>query len=351
MRLSSPLLLASALALAACETPEPQVPPQGYPPGQLPPQGYAPGQPAPPQGYAPGQPPPPQGYAPQAYPPVEHDPINDVDLPWLRAAAKGVLDELIAALPPEAQAKVQSIPFDADATVGEVNAYASCDGQHMPHMAITDGLLQIEAYVAQVEAIDEVFGTKKLDAYLRYVAQNQKPHQPIVAPPASFIEPAQHGDFRKVVREHALFEEQLAFVLGHELGHHHLGHTGCAGGRGAPTILGTVLEAGRITTQVVPWLNQPNEAMADIAGVNNLLAAGARRGDRYHWTEAGAVLTLQFFAQLDDLHRVDGLSPEALLYTFEQSHPHPRDRLPGIQRAAADFRARGGVAVYPPALP
>jgi hypothetical protein len=285
---------------------------------------------------------------------VAHDPINDVELGWLRAAAKGVLDELIAALPPEAAAKVRGVPFVPDATAGEVNAYAACDGQHMPLMAITDGLLQIEAYIAQIQAIDDVFGTQKLDQYLRYVAQNQQPGQPIVAPPASFIEPAQHADYRKVVREHQLFEEQLAFVLGHELAHHHLGHTGCANGQSGdrpPTLVGMMTEAGRLANKVAPFTNQLNESMADSAGVNNLLTAGTRRGDRYHWTEAGAVLTLQFFARLHEMHKVDPLSPDALLYAFEQSHPDPQRRLPGVTRAAAEWRARGGVAQYPPAMP
>ena len=49
--------------------------------------------------------------------------------------------------------------------------------------------------------------------------------------------------------------------------------------------------------------------------------------------------------------KADPLTPDGLLYTFTSSHPRPGDRVPGVQRAAAEWRARGGVAVYPLAMP
>jgi hypothetical protein len=275
-----------------------------------------------------------------------------MDLPWLRATAGGVLAELIAALPPASQQRVASVPFFSDSTVGEVNAYAACK-QGFAFMAMSDGLLQIEAYTAQLRAVDELFGTQKLDGYLSMVAKYQKPHQAIVSPPIGYVDAAQMVDPRKVARQHQLLEEQIAFVLGHELGHHYLGHTGCAKAQGAartPSLLELGLDAARQVTQVVPIANQPNEAMADAAGVNDLLSAGARR-QGYHWTEQGALLTLDFFARLDQLAKVDPFSLEGALYTFSSSHPRPLDRVPAVQRAAADWRARGGVATYPIALP
>ena len=120
---------------------------------------------------------------PYAGPPVPSDPITLVDLNYLRASAASVLAELVAALPPAAQAKVNNVPLVSDASVGEVNTYAACDPQHMPLMGITDGLLQIEAYTAALRATDELFGTQKLDTYLTSLAANQKPGAPIVAPP------------------------------------------------------------------------------------------------------------------------------------------------------------------------
>ena len=345
-----------------------QLPPQGYAPGQLPPQGYAPGQ-LPPQGYAPGQlppqgygpppqgyGPPPQGYAvPQGYGPPPQgyapppgyvqpaDPINTVDIDYLRRTAQSVLGELVAALPPASQAKVQGIPFATDAKVGEVNAYAGCE-HRQPFMAVTDGLLQIEAYMAQLRATDEVFGTRKLDGYLQMVARDQKPDQPIVTPPQGFVDPRQHVDPRKVARQHQLLEEQLAFVLGHELGHHHLGHTGCANGQPGDPLSEMLKMGARLGSKVVPTFNQPNELAADSIGIDDVLAAGARR-QGYHWTEGGAMLTLHFFSKLQEL------TLESLALSILSSHPNPAFREGPIRQEVARFRATGQWYQQPLALP
>jgi hypothetical protein len=268
-----------------------------------------------------------------------NDPINTVDLNYLRATAQSVLGELVAALPPERQAKVQGIPFIADAKVGDVNAYASCDESHMPRMTVTDGLLQIEAYISQLKAIDELYGTQKLEAYLTVFAREQKPQEPIVAPPAGLIEQGQQVDPRKVARQHQIMEEQLAFVLGHELGHHYLGHTGCANGQSGDRNP-TIGDIGRLFTKVVPVSNQFVESDADNAGVDDLLAAGARR-QGYHWTEEGAILTLGFFAHLHEI------TPDAAMLFWLNDHPFPQQRLPLVRQEANRFRQSGGAWATP----
>ena len=48
--------------------------------------------------------------------------------------------------------------------------------------------------------------------------------------PAVFCRFRNALDPRKLARQKMLFDEQLAFVLGHELAHHYRGHTGCADG-------------------------------------------------------------------------------------------------------------------------
>lgn len=325
-----------------------QPPPYGAPPPGAPQQpGYPPPQPGGPQAqpgyYPPAQP----GHTPQpTFPlptvpglPVVNDPINDINIGWLQSEAGVVMGALISALPPAAQQKVRGIPFIADPTVGEVNAFAGCDDQRAPFMAITDGLLEVQALVAQLKATDEVFGTRKLDEYLRLLAQHQRPGQPIVRPPSGFIDPVQHTDPRKVERQRQLFDEQLAFVLGHELGHHHLGHTGCANGQGGSRGVSPA-DLGRLLSRALPVFNQPNEIAADVAGVNNLLAAGARQ-QGYRWTEGGAVLTLSFFASLDQL------TPATILFAFEQTHPHPLLRQPIVQQTANTWRMTGGAQVFP----
>jgi hypothetical protein len=209
-------------------------------------------------------------------------------------------------------------------------------------MSVTDGLLQIEAYMSQLRATDELYGTQKLDGYLQMVAQYQKPGQPIVTPPAGFVDGAQHVDPRKVARQHQLLEEQLAFVLGHELGHHHLGHTGCAMGQNGERDRVTIGDLGRIINHVVPVTNQYNEVAADGIGIDDVLAAGARR-QGYHWTENGALLTLYFFSQLQKL------TAESLALSILNSHPNPALRVDPIKREAARFRATG--VWFQPILP
>jgi len=348
-------LIALALVLPACRpkrSPPPRrPPPPGYaappgyagypgqpPPGQPPPGQRPPGQWAPqPPPNAPAPAPPPPAPAPAApTAPVQGDPINAVNIGFLRGRAQTVLGELVNALPDASRAKVQGIPLVADPTVGEVNAFAACD-KGVALMAISDGLLEIQAHMAQFRATDEVFRTNKLDQYIHLLATKQKPGGPIVRPPKGFVDPSQHTHGQKVARQHQLMDEQLAFVLGHELAHHHLGHTGCANGSNRGL---SPADIGRVLSNTIPVFNQPNEIGSDVAGVNNLLAAGKRR-QGYKWTEAGALLTLNFFAGLDRL------TPAAVIFGFERTHPHPLIRVPIVQQTAASWRATGGNNTLP----
>ena len=371
---SASLLAAAVLMLPACRPTTATPPTQpgygyGYPQQGYPQQGY-PQQPGyPQQGYPqqpgytqqgypqqpgytqqPGQAPPPgsfpQGQPPAPVPPgppVGNDPINNVDVGWLRQEASSVLAELVAALPPASQAKVQGIPLVADPTVGEVNAFAACDDAGAPLMAITDGLLEVEAFTAQFKATDELFGTRKVDQYGNLIAQGLRPKSPLPKPPPGMIDPGQHGDARKVARQHQLLAEQIAFVLGHELGHHHLGHTGCANGQAGSRGVSPA-DFGRVLSRALPAFNQPNEIAADVAGTNNLLAAGARRQGA-KWNEEGAMLTLGFFATLDKL------SVQTVALGFLLTHPHPLMRIPIVQQTANGWRASGGTPLPFPSIP
>jgi Zn-dependent protease with chaperone function len=216
-----------------------------------------------------------------------------------------------------------------DDTPGEVNAFAACTKTGKSLMAITDGLLEIMAHLARCAATDEVFGTRKTDEYIQFLAKNQRPEQPVARPSPSFFDSNQSIDARKVARQHQLYDEQTAFVLGHEMGHHYLGHLPCTAGNVSASEVGIVL------TSVVPAFNQVNETGADTAGVHNVLNAGRARSD-YRWTEGGALLTMRFFAGMDRWSPVD------ILFAFERTHPPPQLRTPVIQQTAAGWRATGG---------
>jgi len=284
----------------------------------------APGATAP--GAAPGAPGPPG--MPGA-PLASGDAINAHDIGFLRRRAEQILAELVSVLAPAHMARVNGIPLVVDATAGEVNAFASCSGSRSA-MAVTDGLLQIQSQLARFRAYDELSGTNKVGEYVGIIARGARAKQPLPEPPIGFVDPRVDLDPRKIVRQHQLLDEQLAFVLGHELAHHYLGHLPCTAGGGL-----TLAELNAILSSAVPGFNQPNELSADVAGLNNTLNLGARRSD-YRLTEGGALLTMQFFAGLDQLTPVD------ILFGFERSHPPPQLRTPIILQTAAAWRTTGG---------
>jgi hypothetical protein len=346
------LLVAALVALGGCarqrKVQYPQQPPMGaqpYPNNPYPNPQYRPPQPAPygaPQpvmqqpGYGPPAPaqgapaPAPATASVPAAAAVTNDPINLVDRNYLRSRTATIHQALIAALDATYSAKVSAVPLLFDDEVGSVNAFAACTDQGKAFLAVTDGLLEIAANLAQAKATDDTFGGRKLDEYIRFVAQNQRPKQPIVRPPQGFYVPAQQVDGRKVDRQHQIFDEEVAFVLAHELGHHYLNHLPCTaqGGLGAGDL-------ARVLSGAVPAFNQPNEIAADVAGTQNVLRTGSRQSG-YKWTEQGGLVTMQFFGGLDQL------SAESILFGFESSHPPPQLRIPIIQQTASTWRATGG---------
>jgi len=119
--------------------------------------------------------------------PVPNDPINTIDLGYLRGEAQSLLNELVATLPAPQQSRVAGIPLVVDSTQGDVNAFATCTSSGHAAMAITDGLLDIEAHLSQSRATDEIFVTHKLTDYIQLIVQNQQPKAPIVQPPPGFF--------------------------------------------------------------------------------------------------------------------------------------------------------------------
>jgi hypothetical protein len=94
-------------------------------------------------------------------------------------------------------------------------------------------------------------------------------------------------------------------------------------------------ELGQALSGSVPLFNQPNEIAADASGTNTLMTMGARRTG-YHLTEGGALITMQFFAGLEQFGAAD------LLFAFQNSHPPAVIRAPIIQQTVAAWRLTGG---------
>ena len=148
-------------------------------------------------------------------------------------------------------------------------------------------------------------------------------------------------DTRKMARQKFLLDQQIAFVLGHELAHHYRGHTGCANGVSGGV---TGEDVARVLSGAVPLFNQPIEIESDMYGVNNVLDAGARRQGGT-WTEEGATLTLGFFS------RLESFGIEAALLGFLRTHPSPQIRLPVVQQTAANWRRQRASGSTAPATP
>lgn len=259
-----------------------------------------------------------------------YDPIASADLQFLSNRAYQVAGELISNLDQTTQGRVRNIPIVNDPNPSEVNAYASCTQSGKPAVTVTNGLVLVTAHLAEAQAIDDIFGSHRVDDYIKLVAQNQKQGQVVVAPPVGFYSSAQLADPRKQSREQQLFDEQMGFVLGHELAHHYLNHLPCT------SILPLdASELGQVVTSAVPMFNQPYEAAADVAGVNNVMRTGAQRAG-YHFTEGGALLTIHFFAGLDQASPID-------IFSFERTHPPPSVREPVIRTAAQMFRSTNNV--------
>jgi len=249
-----------------------------------------------------------------------------------------ILAELIRALPAQSRPLVEGIPLNVDPTI-EVNAFAGCDDKGNPYMATTAGILEAVDAISQTKATDELFGTQTYEAYCAQVlpAIVSSPNAR-AGLPAGII-PAQHGgDPRRWSRAREIFQDVIAFTMGHELAHHYLGHTGCAKGQalgGAPDFS----RLGRAASNVIPVVNQFQESASDSAGIYDVLDAGRARRPQYEWSEYGAVTLLDYFARIERAAGGGGpfsvLSPVALL----KSHPNPLIRIPIVQQYARTWRA------------
>jgi hypothetical protein len=258
----------------------------------------------------------------------------------MRQEPLSVVAELIGALPADARARVQGVPVQIVEDPKEVNAFAGCSDSGAPFVAVTAPLLLIMSRTSETRAFDETVGSAKYNDLANGIANEVKAQKNVMGPPAGFLPLPQALDPRKLARQKLLFDEQLAFVLGHELAHHHRGHTGCANGQ-AKTGSITPRDIGRLLSNTVPLFNQPNEIEADVQGTFNLLDTGAHRQGGT-WTEEGAVMTLDFFS------RLQSLGVETVVLGFLMTHPAPQFRLPIVNTAAQQWRSNGGHA---PAFP
>jgi hypothetical protein len=139
------------------------------------------------------------------------------------------------------------------------------------------------------------------------------------------------ADPRRLARQIHLFDQQVAFILGHELAHHYRGHTGCAA-QGSTTASAREAEnLQRALSRAAPPLEQPFEVEADVWGITNVLERGATGGAP--WTEEGALLSLEVFRRFGPLAQ-GGID----VGVFMSTHPPSELRAPVVTQAAAMHR-------------
>jgi hypothetical protein len=328
-------------AVAQTPIPIPGVPPAGgipgMPPGGIP--GLPPGTPGgPPASPIPGIPTafPPPGSTPgvpsiPGLPGLKlFSPTGALLMPIMKDEAKKIYQKEKDALSAKDKAVVDSIPLLSDPSKEEVNAFAGCDDSGKTFVVVTEGLYQMLDLMANTRATDEKFGTDYYNEYIKELAKQQEGKAQILPLPPGMLDPTKSLNPDKLKRQRQIFDEAIAYVVGHELGHHYLGHLGsaCTGGGGGTIKPGDLV---RLAKKVVPAINQANEIAADIAGTKNLLDAGQSESE-YKFSEGGALLVIDFFKKLRDLN------PGAVLFTFMMTHPAPEVRAPIVKNTANYWR-------------
>jgi Zn-dependent protease with chaperone function len=262
---------------------------------------------------------PPAPHVPAAvpHPAAGSDPVNTAHLPTLRAIAQRTFDELLTLHPRRRRVRLVIENMHDD-----VNAYATCTANGEPMVAVTETLLVVGAHVAMSRATDERFETDRLRALARHLATHRG------MPGPAFYDAAMHADGRKLARQRQLYEEMLAYVLGHELAHHRLGQLRCENG-------GVVIGVGHIAARAIPLFSQAAETAADVAAIKYVLEAGRRRAG-YGWGEEGALALLEFVGRRDATSVGDALA------SFLHSHPLPAVRIGLVTFTAELWRSSGG---------
>ena len=260
---------------------------------------------------------------------AEQDPINTIDLPALHRKSQRIMAELIAALPAYYRNRVADATLDFDA--GAINAYASCR-MHGPTVTLTDELLHVMAQLARARALEEEFDVDATRVYMRWMAEHQTSDGALAVPPEGRDWIARRLDRQKLTRQHQIFDEGIAWVIGHELAHHYLNHLSCDGDGGV------IVDIHHATEMIIPAFHQPDELAADSAGIANTLAAGRQRKG-YAWTQHGALLLLEFLRIVDDTNALP----------LERTHPPAIVRIPILKGATATWYIGNGA--IPPAIP
>ncbi len=256
---------------------------------------------------------------------------------WAENRTAEIHRELVESLFEAQRARVASIPFHVVSDRSEPNAAAGCSDRRAPMLMVTSAMIVVCASSAEALAYDELAGTHTLDAYAAALVDDLRSGRPVRPLDRSLITGAMANDPRKLAREVLLFDEQVAFILGHELAHHYRGHTGCAGEGSTTASAREAEDLQRGLANAASPLEQPFEVEADVWGVTNVLERGRARTAASPgsgaWNEEGALLSLEVFRHFGPL-AAGGVDPGV----FMSTHPPSELRAPVVSQAALMYR-------------
>ncbi|MCZ7686244.1 MAG: M48 family metalloprotease [Sandaracinaceae bacterium] len=259
--------------------------------------------------------------------------------PFLEQRAEEIHQALVAALDAHENEQTRTIPFEVVSEAREPNAAAGCTrSTRSPVMMITSAMLELAAGIAETKAYDEVAGTSTYEQYVTTVVEQVRGQRTVEGPSPSLHSAPHSTDPHKLARQVHLFDQQVAFIVGHELAHHYRGHTNCVGGRTEAEVQRD--ELAQILAHTVPPFSQPREVEADMWGVTNVLEAGRNRQGGT-WTQEGALINLDFFRRLSDQGGAE------LVLAFLSTHPPALIRIPIVRSTGQQWQP----GWRPPAMP
>lgn len=277
-------------------------------------------------------------------PPGSVDPRGNLERAFLVERAQTIHRTLVAALDPQANARVRSIALEV-VDQPEPNAAAACVGKRRtPLMMITSAMLEVAAGIAETTAYDELAGTATYTQHVATLIERIRRNQSLAGVDPDLHAPPHARDPHKLARQLHLYDQQLAFIIGHELAHHHRGHTNCVTGRSPVEVQRD--ELVQLLAHTVPPFSQPREVEADLWGVANVLEAGHERPGGA-WTEEGALLNMDFFRRLSDQRGAHDQGGAELVLAFLSTHPPAMLRIPIVRATAAEWRP----GWRPPSMP
>jgi hypothetical protein len=208
-----------------------------------------------------------------------------------------------------------------DPSVTDVGARIGCDDDGDYVVVVTLALLRLATFIAKAEAMDETFGTHKLDEYSTFLAAAEPPGVRPLPPPVGFFDaPASRP--APIALASVRFREMVAAILAHELTYLVRGDLVCPN----PTAthergddVWTQRENERSLAWALAWYTSTRVVAADGDATRLLLDRGL--------TEVGCLAWLR---------AVEGVEPP--LWTYLRLHPDAPARAEAVRRAADDWR-------------